>query len=296
MRKLFDRKNPNKLISMSRIIPTFWIFQGKKKKAKKMPKAVMIFDLVVAITLLTITGVFLYSKFTKQSTWVEVRVLISDDNLWWSGDLPEYWLIDELYEGQKSYNSFGEEVASIVNKEVFTRGGPVLQAYFDLKMKATFDKKRQIFLFNYQPLQKGKPLDLTFGRTSLQGLVVGINSDLEKMHEKKIRVRMQYLEDWLANAYQPGLEWRDSKGRLLARIDEARVEDTNMYNLSFLNNGIQRNNVIFKDVYLDITVSAFEGRDGELRFVDGAAFKVGDEIWFHFPNVTARTQIVEILQ
>lgn len=294
-RKSLDQRNLSNLINMSRIIPIFKIFQGKDAKKNKSLNLVKLFDLAVVATLLVVASVFLYTKFTKKSTWVEARVMISNDSWWWHGEAPEYWLIDELSQGLASYNSFGEEVAVIKGMEVFSLGGPTRRAYLDLSMKVSYDKKRQIYLFNYQPLQKGKPLDLTFGKTAVQGLVIGLASDPEERYEKKIRVRMQYLEDWNAQSYKEGMEWNDSNGKLIARIDKVKVEPTNMYNLTFFNNGIQKNNVIFKDVYMDLTVAAIKGRDGQFRFVDGASIRVSDEIWFHFPTVVANTQIIELL-
>lgn len=291
-RKFFDRKKFSNLISIDRIIPKFHFFQAKKYKGKKTLNIVFLFDLVVVVFLLSISGAYLYNKFTKKSTWVNVRLVVSNDAWWWHGEKPSNWLVDELSPGLASYNSFGDEVATIEDVEIFSLGGPTRMTYLDLKMKVSYDKKRKIYLYNYQPLQKGKPLDLTFGKTSVLGLVTGLDSDPEERIQKKIKVRMQYLEEWQAKSYEVGMQWNDSKGQMLARIDDIKVQDTNMYNLTFINNGIQKNGVLFKDVYMDITVTAIKGRDGEFRFVDGATLKIGEEIWFHFPTIVANTQII----
>lgn len=286
-RKSLDRRKLINLKSIRRIILTYF-----KTKSKK----VFIFDFLIVLAISIVAIVFLYNKFTKKTTWVQTRILISNNEWWWSGEAPKYWLVDELFEGMESYNSFGEVVAKIEDVEIFSLGGPSKQAYLDLSMKVSYDKKRQIYLYNFQPLQKGKPVDLTFGTSNVNGLVVALASDQEERFEKKVRVRMQYLEDWLANSYKVGMEWRDSKERLIARIDDVVVKDTNMDKLVFLNNGIHYTHDIFKDVYLDITIAAIKSRDGEFRFVDGATIKISETLWFHFPQIVAGTQILEILE
>lgn len=287
MRKLFELINWRKRKNMRRIILRFPKYKSKR---------VFIFDALIILALSLIAVVFLYNKFTKKTTWVNVRVVISNNEWWWNGEPPKYWLVDELVIGQESFNSFGEVVAKIEDLEVFSLGGPSKQAYLDLSMKVSLDKKRNIYLYNFQPIQKGKPIDLTFGTSNVNGLVVALGSEPEERVQKKVRVRMQYLEDWLANSYKVGMEWKDNKGRLLARIDKVEVKDTNMDKLVFLNNGVHYTYDIFKDVYLDVTISVIKSRDGEYRFVDGATIKVSESIWFHFPEIVAGTQILEVLE
>jgi len=286
IRKSLERKKLINFETMRGIILHYFRSQSKK---------VLTFDLLVVLGISIVLAVFLYGKFTKKTAWISARVLISNSEWWWNGEPPKYWLVDELSEGMESFNSFGEVLAKIDDLEVFSLGGPSRQAYVDLSMKVTYDKKRQLYLYNYQPLQKGKPIDLTFGKNNVNGLVVSLASDPEERFEKKIRVRMQYMEDWMAKSYKPGMEWLDSKGRLIAKIDSVETKNTSLDRLVFLNNGINYIRDPFYDVYMNVTITVIKSRDGEYRFVDGTTIKMNENIWFHFPQIVADAIILEIL-
>jgi len=266
------------------------IHKIKKYKFKK----VNYFDLAVFTILVVIISIFLYNRYSKKSIWINTRVLISNSEWWWSGEAPPYWLVDSLEEGLISYNSFGEDVAEVTDVEIFSLGGPHKQAFIDLKLKVSYDKNRQIYLYNFQPIQKGKPIDLTFGSNNVNGLIIALDQEPEDIFTKKITVRMQHLEDWLAESYQVGMEMSDSKGRVLAKIDKVSVEDSKLDNIKLINGGIYYVNDKYKDVILDLTISTLKDAEGYFRFVDGAAVKIGEDIWFHFPEIVAKTRIVKI--
>lgn len=240
--------------------------------------------------------IFLYNRFTKKSIWINARVLISNNEWWWTGEAPPYWLVENLEEGMISFNSFGEGTAEIKDVEVFSLGGPNKQAFVDLKIKVSYDKNRQIYLYNFQPIQKGKPIDLTFGSNNVNGLIVSLNSEPEERILKKVKVKMQYVEDWLANSYEVGMEMKDSKGRLLARIDNIIINDSNLDHIRFMNGGIYYAKDSFKDVFMDITLTSLKDNEGYYRFVDGASIKIGEDIWFHFPEIVAKTKIMKIIE
>lgn len=266
------------------------------KLLKRKSGKVFYFDLLVFIIFGAIISFFLYNRFTKKSVWINARIVISNNEWWWSAEAPKYWLVDKLDKGLISYNSFGENVAEITDVEIFSLGGSAKQAFVDLKLKVTFDKNRQIYLYNFQPIQKGKSIDLTFGSNNVSGLIVSLNSEPEERYTKKIKVKMGYLEKWLAESYKVGMEMKDSKGRVLARIDNMKIENSKLDNIRLLNGGILYSTDTYKDVFLEITLSTLKDKEGFYYFVDGAVVKIGEDIWFHFPEIVAHTQIMEIIE
>jgi hypothetical protein len=223
-------------------------------------------------------------------------VVISNRDWWWSGDPPKFWLVESLRPGQISYNSFGESVAEIINTEIFSLGGPNKQAYIDLKLKVTYDKKRQIYLYNFQPIQIGKPIDITFGSNNVFGLVVALDSEPEQRLQKKILIKMGFLEGWLANSYKVGSTMVDSRDNALATIDKVDVRETKIEKVRFLNGTGYFDKNDYFDVYMEVTISAIKDQAGDFYFVDGASIKKGEEIWFHFPDVVAKSTIVDVLE
>jgi len=282
-----EEKNLINLLIMQSIIHKI-----KKFKFKK----VHYFDLVVILIILVILSIFLYNRFTKKSVWIDARILVSDGELWWGGDEPPYWFLDDLKSGMVATNSFGEEVAEVVNAEIFSIGDIYKNAYVDIKLKVSYDKNRQIYLYNFQPIQKGKPIDLTFGSNNVSGLIMSLNSEPEDRFEKKIKVKMQHLEGWLADSYKVGMEMKDSNGRSLARIDSVDLENSRLSKVIFLDDELYYDKGQFKDVILEISLVTFKDIEGYYRFIDGAPIKIGNEIWFHFPEIVYKAKIMEIIE
>ncbi|MCB9813403.1 MAG: hypothetical protein H6772_03275 [Pseudomonadales bacterium] len=254
------------------------------------------FDLVVVFTILIIFSIFIYNRISRKSIWISARISISDSDLWWNGEPSPYWYINDLSVGMVSYNSFGEEVAKITDLEIYSLGGPNKRAYVDLSLKVSYNKKSQTYLYNFQPIQKGKPIDLTFGSNNVSGLIESLDSEPEQRYQKKIRVKMENIEDWLASSYQEGMEMKDSKGRVLARIESVRVEDSKLSQIKLVGDRIYLTKDQNKDVYAVVTVVAIKDIEGFYMTLDGAAIKIGEDVWFHFPEVVSRAKIIEIIE
>lgn len=268
------------------------IHKIKKFKIKK----VHYFDLAVILAILIILSIFIYNRISRKSVWIDARISISDSELWWTGDPTPYWFVKDLSVGLISYNSFGEEVAKITDLEVYSLGGPYKRAYVDLSLKVDYNKNTQSYLYNFQPIEKGQSIDLTFGSNNVSGVIESLNSEPEVRYQKKIRVKMENLEDWLANSYKEGMEMKDSKGRVLAKIENIKIENNNLSQIRIYGDRIYLTKDEYKDLYAEITLVALKDIDGYYMFVDGAVIKIGEDIWFHFPEVVVRARIIEIIE
>lgn len=282
-----EEKNLINLLIMQSIIHKI-----KKFKFKK----VHYFDLVVILVILVILSIFLYNRFTKKSIWIDVRILVSDGELWWGGNHPPYWFLNDLESGMIATNSFGEDVAKVINTEIFSIGDIYKNAYVDIKLKVSYDKNRQIYLYNFQPIQKGKPIDLTFGSNNVSGLIMSLNSEPEDRFEKKIKVKMQHLEGWLADSYKVGMEMKDSNGRSLARIDSVDLENSKLNHIVLLDGEMYFDKNQFKDVILEISLATLKDSEGYYRFIDGTPIKIGSDVWFFFLDIVAKAKIMEIIE
>lgn len=254
------------------------------------------FDVAVVLTILIVLGIFLYNRFSKKTIWIDARISVSDDSLWWKGEQPPLWYLDGLKEGMVSYNSFGEVTAEITNLQVFPVGGPYSVGYVDVKLKVAYDQNRQLYLYNFRPLEKGKPIDLTFGSNNVYGLIMSLGEQQDQAVTKKIRVQMKQLEKSLADAYQVGMEMKDTNNVVLARIDAITVSESKLKPVTFIDSALFYDDIQRKDVLMDLTITATEGIDNTYHFADGAAIKIGNIIWFHFPTVVAQATVVDILE
>lgn len=273
---------------MSKIISRF----------KKVWSTLSWFDWLVGVLVIIVISSLLYFRLSKRAEWIQVRIDVVHDEWWWTSHPPGFWYPMGLSEGQGAYNVFGEKVAEIVKLQTFETGGNKRRVLAAIKLKASFDQKRQAWIYNFQPLQVGQNIAFTFGQNALEGLVVGVGGEKKPDYEEKeIRVRMSGVRPWVAETYKTGLEAADSEGRVMAEVTDVVIVPTSYYEFSDIR-GIKIRVVDndFRDVTMDLMIKAQEV-NGKYYYLDDAAIKVGEKIWIYFNETVVRdAEIVDILQ
>lgn len=230
----------------------------------------------------------------KKEEWISITVKPAPDSWWWDSQPPEHWYIDNLSVGQKSFNTFGKNIAEITNLQTIDSGGARRISYIEMKILASYDKKRKIYQYNFQPLQIGKPIDLTFGANNVHGLVTYIGSDGIKYINKEIDVKIFAAFPWEAESYKQGMQMKDSLGRVLVEIKSVNVKNSQNYEFydtagrRFVVSGTDENR---KDITLRLKINAHQSKNSVV-FIGGEAIKIGEEIWLHFPNVIVKRAII----
>lgn len=256
-----------------------------------------IFDTLVIIIVIAIIGTLFWFRISRKTEWINIRMLISNDEWWWDSAPPQWWYVDELQNGLTAQNSFGEKTAVLSNVEVFDIGTYRRRAYVDIKLKGSFDKNRQLYLYNFQPLQIGKPLDLTFGKNNVKGLVIYINKGEVTYQNRRIEVKIFKIRALEAESLVRGLEMKDSLGRILASIDDVQISPSLEYVFSDIRGqNVAVTNPLYRDVTLQLTIKTFISANSE-HFMDRSAIKVGEKIWFQFPKTVIRdAEISKIIE
>jgi hypothetical protein len=266
---------------------------------KRIFKKINAFDLIVVAIIFLILGSLLWLRVSRKTEWISLRLVVANDEWWFEGSAPQWWYVEDLSVGQTAKNTFGETVAEITNVQSFDVGEYRRRAFVDLKVKGYYDTKRGIYVYNYQPLQIGKPLDLTFGKHNVRGLITYIENTPENFTEKTIEVYMPAVSLWVAQSYQEGVKMRDSQGRTLAEIVDVMINPTTAQEIIKVfpdTAEVKFGPSQFYDLWLLMKVQTFES-EGVNYFVDRAAVKVGERIWFQFPETAVRqaeiTRIIE---
>ena len=266
---------------------------------KRFWKKFNAFDLVVAAVILLVLGSFLWLRVSRKTEWISLRLVVANDEWWYEGAAPQWWYVDELAVGQTAKNTFGGTVAEIIDVQSFDVGAYRRRAFVDLQVKGYYDAKRGVYLYNYQPLQIGKPLDLTFGKNNLRGLVTYIENTPENFEEKVIEVSLPAVRSWVAQSYREGLEMQDSRGRTLAKILSVSINPTSAREIvEILPDTAEKTfgPEQFYDLRLVLSIQTFASA-GVNYFVDRAAIKVGEYIWFQFPETAVKqAEIVRIIE
>jgi len=258
-----------------------------------------IFDLVIAVAILLIFGSFLWLRVSRKTEWISLRMVVSNDEWWYEGAAPQWWYTDGLTAGQTAKNTFGEVMAEITNVQSFDIGSYRRRVFIDLKVKGYFDTKRGIYIYNYQPLQIGKPLDLTFGKNNLRGVVTYIENAPEDFIEKTIEVYIPAVHLWVAQSYEKGMQVKDLQGRILAEIASVTITPTTALEITEIFPGVAEKKFgpeQFYDLKLVVKIKTFES-GGVNYFVDRSAIKIGEYICFQFPQTTVRqAEIIGIIE
>jgi hypothetical protein len=255
-------------------------------KAKKLT----IFDWLILLCISILIGVFVISRYAKREEWVSIKLKISADEWWWTGNTPE----NNIINGQSSYDSFGKKIATIDTIEKYDLGGSNRLTYVNLKILASFNKKTQTYTFEYQPLEIGKSLDLTFAKYNIHGIVTYIGNNINIYTDKQIEVKLLAVYPWEANSYIEGLQMKDMEGNTVATVESVSVANADISQLQEMSNRI----ILFpsvndqrKDVTMRLTIKTYP-LNGVLYFIDGAAIKIGESIWFQFEQTAIRNAII----
>jgi hypothetical protein len=281
-KSLFKRKKP----IMSNII----------HKSKSLIAKLNIFDYLVVFLLFFILVFFVYNRFQRQSTWVNVRLAIENVDWWYgSGVPPKHWYANQLEVGDEVRDSFGKKIAEVINIDNYDQGGPYRMIFVDLKMSVDYDKNRDQYLYEFKPLTTGSPLILNFPKNQLRGLIIQIGEKETEYFFKTIKVSKKKSEKSLADQIKVGDKAYDTEGDLVAEILDFKNSVNSFHEYSDIRaQMVQVYDPDYRDLELTLKVKAFNNLDLDF-YINNAVLKVGSKIWFEFKDyVIANAEIIEV--
>jgi hypothetical protein len=257
-------------------------------------KKLSILDWFIIAGVCVVFGFVLYNRVTKKEEWIWIKLNISDNTSWSQGSPPPYWYAQGLTKGQSAYNSFGQKIAEAGSIENYDMGGTNRLIYMDIKLLVSYDKRQHIYLYNYQPLQIGNQIDLTFNQYNVRGIVTYIGSNKIQYQDKEIEVKLLNEFQWSADSYKEGLRMTDMSGTTVAQILSVSTTDTTVSQLTDSDGRmilISNPDPSRKEVTIRLKIKTFTFA-GASYFIDGAAIKIGENIWFQFQNTAIKSAII----
>lgn len=256
-------------------------------------KKLSILDWLIIAGICIVFGFVLYNRMTKKEEWIWVKLNISNNTSWWQGSAP-YWYAQGLTKGQFAYNSFGQKIAEVGSIENYDMGGTNRLIYIDLKLLVSYDKRQHIYLFNYQPLQIGNQMDLTFSQYNVRGIITYIGSNTIPYKDKEIEVKVLNAYPWEADSYKEGMQMTDMSGNPVATILSVTVADNTVSQLYDTDGRlilISNPDSDRKEITMLLKIKTFSFT-GVSYFIDGAAIKIGENIWFQFQNTAVKSALI----
>lgn len=248
----------------------------------------------LAILVILAALVFAAPFIFKQERWLTVEVKMAPEQWWWEANPPPYWLADTVKVGDKAYDALGRKIAETVDVRTLEWGATRKEAYLTVNLKANYDRRKQKFTFKQRPLEVGRPIELELGGAQILGLITyveGLPDERQKV-TKKVAAKILGVQPWIAVAIPAGGGMKDSRGRVLARVLDKRVELAR----EFTAVGTVATNPLKRDVTLTLELETVE-QGGIFYFREGQAVKVGQLLWIQLPGVDiSAASIMEILE
>jgi hypothetical protein len=257
-------------------------------------KKFALLDWIVLAILIALFSFFLINRQSKREQWTTVRLKVANEDWWWQGNAPEHWYAQNLTGGKAAYNSFGKKIGEVQSIENYDIGGPNRMIYANLKLLTTYNKNTQTYTFNYQTLQIGKSLDLTFGTFNLHGIVTNIEEHFVPDTDTRLEIKLLSVYPWEATSFIAGLQMKDPNNSIVAEIE--RVDVTNAQTLEV--NDRYGKLIVFPALYTyykDVTIQLrlkTKLIDNVPYFIDGSAIKVGNYIWIQFEKTAIKNGMI----
>jgi hypothetical protein len=237
-------------------------------------------DYLIILIIFAIFSSLIISKIMKKTEWVTVGVFISNEEWWWQTEKQtSYWLAKDLLIGDVAKNTFGEDIAEIVDKQTFEDGEGRKTVFVVLKLRSYFDKKRNLYTFNSEPIEVGKSLNLTFGDQNVDGVVSFFgDGQIEDQVDIKITVKTRWVDYEVANKLEKSMVMSDESGRVLTEIIDFKNELHSNYEFSDIRGKtILINNPDYRDVTMDLKVKAYK-YGNNYYFIDGTKLSIGNDM------------------
>jgi hypothetical protein len=248
---------------------------------------------VLAVIIISLTGL-LWSRSERKTQWIPVQIKVSQDEWWWGALGPENWYLRNLQPGTEGFNSFGAQIAEVEKVELIEMAEARNQAMVTVKLKVSFDAKKQQYFFGFQPLEVGRGIELSFNKQQVKGLVTSIDQPALPVVEKSVRLFLNRVDPTVAKTFKVGMQSLTSTGEVIAEITELKVSQALDDNFSDIRGQIV---VVPNPQYDDIVavVKLRLSQDGDsYYYADGQPVKVGGFLTVQFPqNVLAKAQVLE---
>lgn len=249
-------------------------------------------DYVVIIFVIISISALLYARFTKKTEWVKVSIRLQPDYLW-SDATPKPWYASAFLLHEKAYNSFGQKVAEVSDIHTIETQNGKIDIVVDVSLKSSVDTRRKQYIYNYQPVLIGKPIELLFQHASLNGVVVSINSPIQYV-DKIIEIQLLAEFPWKVPLLAKGLQAKDYAGKVTAEILDIKSQDALSYELY----DMQKRRIFSptldpnrKDVTIKLKIKALKYKN-LLYSIAGSPLKVGANFQIQFPNISLDIAII----
>jgi len=245
-------------------------------------------DYLIILIVFAIFSSLIISKIIKKTEWVTVGIIITNEEWWWQNEKQtSYWLAKDLSIGSFAKNTFGENIAEIIDKQTFEDGEGRKTVFVVLRLQSQFDKKRNLYLFNSEPLEVGKSINLSFGDQNVDGVISFFGEGLiNDQVNLKITIKTKWVDYQVAEKINKSTVMSDESGRILAKVLDFKNEIHSHYEFSDIRGkSILVYDPKYRDVVMDLEVRAYK-YGNNYYFIDGNKIGIGENMKLYFDTLS----------
>ena len=183
-----------------------------KKIIIKLIKKLTILDYVLVIFLLAAAGfVFLY--LNRRVTHITARFKVTDNEPLYARlnpNLPNNEFMWSFLEGDVEKNELGIKTAEIVGVETYSVSIGVNIVYLDIKLRATYNPRKDLYTLKGRPVVFGQPFVFTFSNVNFEAQVVDYPGFREEVESFQTKTRVKTQVKW-GNGNFPETQGIDSQ-------------------------------------------------------------------------------------
>lgn len=280
------------------------------KKIKKYINKIGLFEVFLAILLITLSLLLLF-YFFRPKKWIIVNIKITSDNVLYENRGIPFWLADSIKKGDIEYDGIGRTVVEILDIKSYESDptqypGYYKETYIKAKIQAIYDQTKQKYTYNSQDLLIGAPISIRPNGILINGLVTNIegSSDKEKYAHKKVLVQIEDniynrnytvgIRPWIVNAINIGDKIEGFDGEIIASVLDKKAEPAIKETIDNSGSLHLEKDPYLQDVYLTLDLLV-KNNNGTYYFRDTDKVKIGNQIFLFMPKFDTKATIIDIL-
>lgn len=260
------------------------------KKIRTFLTKVSVFDFIF-FALVVVLSLSLFLFFKRSVDTVTIRVKVTDHDVLYAKNDPYNWYATRIEVGDTEKDSLGRVISEIVNVESFNTSAVHKVVYVDIKTRAVYDKRRNIYSARGKNLAFGTPMRFGFSRVVVDGIVTEFpgsqNQGNLKVGKAVVSFLQREVEGSTANFVKKGDKIYDSNGSLLLELKNVVVKNSESLRLITTEKSglFLRKDPVFKDVEGEVEVVT-KTYNGEVYIFDDIPLKVGELLPLNMEKVS----------
>ncbi len=272
------------------------------KKIRDRLKKLTVIDFSIILIIIVALGYSLI-YFTTKSEYIYLDLTSQAPDYNSKGMIPiGYQEADSIRKGDAVYNSFGQQIAEVVESKSVNFGGVDKYIWVVIKIKAKYNPRTRMYSYNDSSLLIGNSLSLSLGKVAFRGRILNIYKNLEDKYKdyqlKNVLATILFRGIESSHAEEmKSFEAKDSLNQIIAKSLDSTIRPME-FDVTTDNGTVNHGeSTIYKDVILKVLLPNVPCSENTCFFNNTTDLKVGIKyFWIHSDKTFLSNGIVTNLE